>query len=103
MVSSISAIYQKKNEPIINKEKIDAVCIDDFALKKRSRYGTMMVSLHDGRVIDVIDSRDKDDVVVWLSQYPNLKYFSRDGSPTYASAIRETHPDAYQTLATLKN
>lgn len=54
-----------------------------------------MVDLNNGRVIDVIDSRDKDDVVAWLSQFPDLKYISRDGSPTYASAIRETHPNAY--------
>ena len=80
---------------MINKENINAVCIDDFALKKRSSYGTIMVNLSDGRVIDIIDSRDKADVVAWLSQYPNLKYISRDGSPTYASAIREAHPDAH--------
>ena len=43
----------------------------------------------------LIDSRDKADVVAWLSQYPNLKYISKDGSPTYASAIREAHPDAH--------
>ncbi|RFA31639.1 hypothetical protein CAI16_20295, partial [Virgibacillus dokdonensis] len=88
--------YQKKNEPIINKEKKIAVCIDDFALKKRKSYGTIMIDLDNGRVIDVIDSRDRDDVVAWLSQFTNLKYVSRDGSPTYASDIRETHPNVHQ-------
>ena len=54
-----------------------------------------MVDLSNGRVIDIIESRDKDEVVAWLSQFPNLKYISRDGSHTYASAIREAHPNAH--------
>ncbi|WP_256241464.1 transposase [Bacillus sp. V3B] len=69
--------------------------MDDFTLKKRTSYGTVMVDLNDRRVIDIIESRDKDDVVAWLSQFPNLKYVSRDGSHTYASAIREAHPSAH--------
>ena len=48
-----------------------------------------MVNITDSRVIDLLDSREKEDVVLWLSQYPNLKFISRDGSLTYAAAIRE--------------
>ena len=55
-----------------------------------------MVNLSNGRVIDVIESREKEDVVAWLSLFPNLKTISRDGSLTYASAIKEAHPNAYQ-------
>lgn len=56
-----------------------------------------MIDLDNGRVIDVIDSRDRDDVVAWLSQFTNLKYVSRgDCSSTYASAIRDTHPNVHQ-------
>ncbi|QNK89849.1 transposase [Sporosarcina sp. resist] len=87
--------YQKKSILVINKEDIEAICIDDFAMKKRKSYGTIMVNLTDGRVIDLIESREKDDVVIWLFLFPNIKYFSRDGSLTYASAIREAHPDAH--------
>ena len=80
---------------VINKENIEAVCIDDFAMKKRKSYGTIMVDLADGRVIDLIESREKEDVVNWLSLFPNIKYVSRDGSLTYAAAIQEAHPEAH--------
>lgn len=86
--------YQK-SMPIINKEEIEAICIDDFAMKKRMSYGTIMVNLADSRVIDPIESREKEDLVIWLSLFPNLKYVSRDGSLTYSAAIREAHPDAH--------
>lgn len=82
--------------PLINKDEIEAICIDDYAKKKRKSYGTIMVNITDSRVIDLLDSREKEDVVLWLSQYPNLKFISRDGSLTYAAAIREAHPKAIQ-------
>ncbi|WP_209125518.1 transposase [Alkalihalobacillus sp. BA299] len=78
MLKKVRSVIIKKNEPTINKEKIEAVCIDNFAMKKRTSYSTVMVDLNDGRIIDIIESRDKNDVVAWLSQFPNLKYGPRD-------------------------
>jgi transposase len=72
------------------------VCIDDFALKKRQRYGTVMVDYETHKIIDMIESREGQDVELWLKQYPNLKVVSRDGSTTYASAITAAHPKAMQ-------
>lgn len=39
------AILKKKKEVIINKESITKVCIDDFAIKKRQTYGTIMIDI----------------------------------------------------------
>lgn len=58
-------------------------------MKKRKSYGTLMIDLIDGGIIDLIESREKEDVVIWLSLFPNIKCVSRDGSPTYAAAIRQ--------------
>jgi len=79
-----------------DKETITAVCIDDFALKKRQRYGTMMVDLHSHKLVDMIESREMSDVKSWLEQYPNIQIVSRDGSCSYASAIEGAHPKAIQ-------
>ena len=72
------------------------ICIDDFALKRRYRYGTVMVNIDTGQIIDMIESREKDEVVKWLVTYPNIQVVSRDGSQQYAAAIRQAHPDAIQ-------
>jgi len=72
------------------------VCIDDFALKKRQRYGTIMVDVASGEIVDMIPSREKVDVSRWLSEYPNIIAVSRDGSLTYAQSITDAHPKAIQ-------
>jgi len=72
------------------------ICIDDFALKRRYRYGTVMVNIDTGQIIDMIESREKDEVAKWLATYPRINVVSRDGSQQYAAAIRQAHPDATQ-------
>lgn len=73
-----------------------AVCIDDFALKKRHKYGTIMVDIETHQIIDMIESRNLDDVVAWLQSFPNLQVFSRDGSIIYRNSINKAHPTNLQ-------
>lgn len=80
----------------MDKNGIVRVCIDDFAFKKRYSYGTIMVDLDSHRIIDILDSRDKEPVTEWLRSYPNIEIVSRDGSQIYDSAITESHPGAVQ-------
>jgi transposase len=70
--------------------------VDDFALRKRFSYGTVMVDLETHKIIDMIPSRDVADVKEWLSQYPNIEVISRDGAQIYASAARGAHPGVVQ-------
>ena len=44
----------------------------------------------------MIESREQNDVAAWLKTYPNIQIVSRDGSRTYANAISEAHPEAFQ-------
>jgi transposase len=60
------------------------------------RYGTVMVDIETGRIVDMIYSRESAEVVAWLKTYPNISVVSRDGSLTYAHAISAAHPSAIQ-------
>lgn len=80
----------------VDKSKIEKICVDDFAIRKRFSYGTIMVDLETHRIIDIIPSRETSDVKKWLETYPNLKIVSRDGSSSYASAVTGSHPHAVQ-------
>ena len=80
----------------MKKEEIKKVCIDDFALKKRHRYGTVMIDIETHQIIDLLESRDEKDVTEWLKTYPNLEIISRDGGIMYKSSSDKAHPNAKQ-------
>lgn len=52
-------ICLKKMPSIVDKSSVKWVCVDDFALRKRYTYGTVMVDLESHRIIDIIDTREK--------------------------------------------
>lgn len=55
-----------------------------------------MIDIITHKIVDMIPSRDYEDVKSWLVSFPNLKVVSRDGSITYNSAIAAAHPNAIQ-------
>ena len=81
---------------IVDKSSVKMVCVDDFALRKRFSYGTVMINLENHRIVDMIPSRDTNDVCNWLKTFHNLEVISRDGAITYASAATNSHPDIIQ-------
>lgn len=72
------------------------VCIDDFAIRKCMRYATVMIDINSHKIIDMINSRDYEEITSWLKEFPNLKIISRDGSLTYKKAITDSHANAIQ-------
>lgn len=81
---------------IVDKSSVIKVCVDDFALRKRFLYGTVMVNLDSHRIIDMIPSRETNDVKNWFATFPNIQVVSRDGATTYSSATTNSHPEAIQ-------
>ena len=55
-----------------------------------------MVDLNTREIVDMIESRETEDVRRWLEEYPNLCVVSRDGSYAFASVISASHPGAVQ-------
>jgi len=81
---------------IVDNSSVKKICVDDFALKKRVDYGTVMVDLESHRIIDMIPSRDINDVKNWLASYPKIEVLSRDGAQLYANAAKSVFPDVIQ-------
>jgi len=55
-----------------------------------------MIDIATGGIVDILESRETDDVAKWLATYPNIRVVSRDGSQQYGAAIRQAHPEAIQ-------
>ncbi len=70
--------------------------LDDWAWKRRMRYGTLICDLERGLPIDLLPDRKVSTVSAWLQDHPSITIVSRDGSSEYASAIRKGAPQARQ-------
>jgi transposase len=70
--------------------------LDDWARKRRLRYGTLICDLELGLPIDLLPDRSVETVSAWLLKHPSIDVVSRDGSAEYASAIRKGAPQARQ-------
>jgi transposase len=74
----------------------DVIGVDDFAFKKRHRYGTIIVDEVTRKPVAILDGRDGKGLKDWLLKNKHVKAVTRDRASAYAAAIQEVLPDAMQ-------
>lgn len=52
--------------------------VDDWAFKKGSTYGTVIVDLERKEVIDLLPDRESDTLAEWLKNLPEIRVVFRD-------------------------
>lgn len=72
--------------------------IDDFSSKKREIFNTIFVDNDKKKKVEVINSREKEDVIETLKLFKKVKTVTRDFSQTYKNAIAEALPKAKQIV-----
>jgi transposase len=72
------------------------VAVDDFALRKRKEYATIVVDLETRRPIEVLVGRESGPVAEWLAGHPEIRIVCRDRARGYAEAARIGAPQARQ-------
>jgi len=87
-----------KGAPLAKVRKVRVIGVDDFAFKKGSTYGTILVDLERREVVDLLQERSQESLVAWLNNHSGteVEVATRDRSNIYREGLAKGAPGATQ-------
>jgi transposase len=82
--------------PLPNIPPLSAIGVDDWAHRKRQRYGTIVVDLEQRRPVALLNDRDAETLADWLRTHPGGTIIARDRMKAYMDGARAGAPEATQ-------
>lgn len=95
-ISGDTVLRVIRQTPMATSTDPRVIGIDDWAMKKGCRYGTIIIDLEKHQAIEVLPERNAEIVKAWLQTHPSVEIVSRDRSTEYAAGIRMGAPRAVQ-------
>jgi transposase len=75
---------------------VQVIGIDDWAWRRRQRYGTLVCDLERRRIVDLLPDREAGTIKAWLERHPGIAVIARDRCGVYAQAASAAAPGAMQ-------
>ena len=84
MVSGDTLLHHIRSLQFGDHETPRVLSVDDFAFRRGTRYGTILVDLERHTLVDVLADRSANTFAHWLGEHPGVEIVSRDRGGEYA-------------------
>jgi transposase len=92
--NTLLRVIRRTPHPVVSSPQV--LSLDEFALRKRHTYGTLLLDLARRRPLALLPDREAATVARWLQAHPGVEGVVRDRAEAYAEAARLGAPTACQ-------
>jgi transposase len=85
-----------KRTPVVNNTLPRVVGLDDWAIRKGHRYGSIIIDQETNRVVELVKGRLAEDIQPWFEAHPQVEIVTRDRSADYRKGLTIAAPQAIQ-------
>ena len=98
MMNSTDTLLRLLRRKSVNTQPapVRVLGVDDWAMRKRVTYGTILADLERHRVVDLLEDRTSATLASWLKKEPAIEVITRDRSTEYALGSANGAPQAMQ-------
>jgi transposase len=96
--------YRTSPDPLLRCQREEVLIVptprvlgvDEFALRRGSTSGTLLVDRECRRPVAVLEERSAEPLLKWLQAYPSVAFLVRHRAEAYALAGRSANPEIIQ-------
>lgn len=95
-ISDSTLLRLINKDPLPPLDQLKAVGVDDWAYKKRDRYGSILVNLDTGKIVDLLPDREEKSLENWRKKQPAIEVITHDRYHKYVQGATKGGPNALQ-------